>query len=118
MSGLVDQHGQPTSPSVTQPLGPVSPPLGPRRAYYPKKGMAWNPLRTLEVNSVCFCGSGRKFKKCCRLTVAECVSEANAVKLREFMLARRKFPDLTIKFRTEPADSGDLPGTVQHVVEP
>lgn len=33
--------------------------------YKPKPGFSWNPLKGFPRNSPCFCGSGRKFKKCC-----------------------------------------------------
>ena len=32
--------------------------------YYPKQGMALNPLKTWGRNEECFCGSHKKFKKC------------------------------------------------------
>lgn len=35
------------------------------RAYAPKPGFGWNPLRKLDRNGPCVCDSGKKYKKCC-----------------------------------------------------
>lgn len=33
--------------------------------FRPKEGRAWNPLSGYPRNEPCWCGSGKKFKKCC-----------------------------------------------------
>lgn len=41
-------------------------------------GAAWNPLREFPVNHMCFCGSGRKAKKCCLPRLSACLSKETA----------------------------------------
>lgn len=44
----------------------------------PLAGHTWNPLKNFPRNEPCFCGSGKKFKKCCldkmgtTVTIKEC----------------------------------------------
>lgn len=43
--------------------------------WKPKDGLVWSPLRRWPVNEPCYCGSGRKAKKCC-LPTAPATMEA------------------------------------------
>jgi len=36
-----------------------------KRRWKPLEGRDWNPLLNYPRNNPCFCGSGKKFKKCC-----------------------------------------------------
>lgn len=46
------------------------------KAYIPKPGHVWNPLRSLPRNGKCVCGSGKKFKKCCLPYMPSTLTEA------------------------------------------
>lgn len=39
----------------------------------PMDGYGWNPLNSYPVNMMCFCGSGKKFKKCCQSKIPKCL---------------------------------------------
>ncbi len=58
------------------------------RAYTPKAGYAWNPLRDFPRNEVCFCGSGKKFKKCHADRLRPCVSLKGFRELTRFFALR------------------------------
>lgn len=38
------------------------------RGYYPAQGFAFNPYLKYPRNKECYCGSDKKYKKCCLLT--------------------------------------------------
>lgn len=38
-----------------------------RDGMKPAQGMAWNPMLKYPPNESCYCRSGLKFKKCCKL---------------------------------------------------
>lgn len=48
---------QPTKSSLKRAMEPGG--------YVPVEGSAWNPLQKYPRNEPCYCGSGKKFKKCC-----------------------------------------------------
>ena len=37
--------------------------------YKPRAGQTWNPLLKYPRNESCFCGSGKKAKRCCLLEI-------------------------------------------------
>lgn len=43
-------------------------------AWSPAAGSAWNPLKKWPPNEACWCGSGKKAKKCHLPTVSQCLS--------------------------------------------
>lgn len=50
-----------------------------REAYVPTEGHAWNPTTGWPRNAPCFCGSTKKFKKCCLGKVSRtCLEESRA----------------------------------------
>ena len=58
----------------------------PRKHFYaPKPGYAWNPLRNWPRNEVCFCGSGKKSKKCHLPKLSECVAAKEAELLDRYI---------------------------------
>lgn len=58
-------------------------------AYFPKQGNAWNQLRDYPRNEACFCGSGKKFKKCHASRLFPCVTEEAAKKIKRFFDLRK-----------------------------
>jgi len=72
----------PPPPEPTLDAAP--PPLDPTRTVQTlKPGFVWNPLRNWPRNAKCFCESGKKFKRCCALTIPIAVDEETAKKLRK-----------------------------------
>ncbi len=53
-------------------------------AYSPPAGMVWNPMKRYNGNDPCLCGSGKKYKKCHRPSMADCVTpeEAKSISAR------------------------------------
>ncbi len=51
--------------------------------HSPAAGFVWNPMRSYPVNSPCLCGSGKKYKKCHRGQMAECVTPKEAKSISE-----------------------------------
>lgn len=49
------------------------------------EGFSWNPLKQWPRNMACFCGSKKKFKKCCIGKVKELVDKEDAEELRDLM---------------------------------
>jgi hypothetical protein len=44
-----------------------------KQCTIPAKGFMWNPIREFPRNDPCPCGSGKKFKKCHRLLMADII---------------------------------------------
>lgn len=91
---------------VTHLLGALAPPREretkptgrpAKTGWIPTPGFAWNPLRDFPVNSPCFCGSERKFKRCCRDYLHEGIEKDKAKWLLdhwEHVIAGRvRFPE-------------------------
>jgi hypothetical protein len=57
------------------------------KAWIPRIGFAFNPLRDYPRNAPCWCGSGVKAKKCHLPTVPPTVEASKEEKLREFVSA-------------------------------
>lgn len=66
------------------------------RAYHPRDGQAWNPLREWPRNESCFCRSGKKAKKCCLPAIQVTVSIKDAEKLKQIMADRTQLHRLSI----------------------
>jgi len=52
-----------------------------------KPGAAWNPIKQWPPNKKCFCGSLKKFKKCCRSKIPSAI---DAKKAEEFRVGMKK----------------------------
>lgn len=63
--------------------------------FAPAEGRAWNPLRDYPRNLPCFCGSKKKFKKCCLAKMGDTVKAEDAAKLKKFL--GRKVPAMEAK---------------------
>lgn len=50
--------------------------------YRLKAGFSWNPLFKMGRNDLCFCSSGRKFKKCCMKYAPKAIPTHVAEKMR------------------------------------
>lgn len=53
--------------------------------YGVPSGFAWNPLKQWPRNLTCFCGSKKKFKKCCMPRIRDLVTEKEAEELKILM---------------------------------
>jgi len=51
--------------------------------YVPARGRVFNPLRGYPRNKPCFCGSKKKFKKCCLQKMPDTITKEEDKKLRE-----------------------------------
>ncbi len=58
--------------------------------YALKPGFAWNPLADYERNKACFCGSMKKFKKCCWSTTSPTIPEKYLKPVQEALRVGRK----------------------------
>lgn len=56
-----------------------------RRIVYPLPGYAWNPARDFPRNHECFCGSKKKFKKCCDGTLDDVIPKDKVEKIKQFL---------------------------------
>ncbi len=62
----------------------------------PLKGFAFNPLATLPRNEPCFCGSGKKFKKCCLdKTIGSTTTTQEASRIKELLKQSKKGDKVT-----------------------
>lgn len=50
----------------------------PKEGYVPEAGFKWNPILKYPKNESCYCGSGKKFKKCCLPTETMAVNPTYA----------------------------------------
>lgn len=98
-------------PVVTEAEDEVEDDKGPhklkRMAYYPPKGLAWNPLMDYPRNEKCFCGSGVKFKKCHLTTMPKCVLIKDAEEFKRFM--DQWTPGTIMKVTVKPDEKTDQP---------
>lgn len=64
--GLIDKVFSTFYPAY-HPHNPVMTfkPQKPKDGYVPQIGNKWNPILKYPKNESCYCGSGKKFKKCC-----------------------------------------------------
>ncbi len=60
------------------------------RAYKPTSGNHWNQLRDFPRNELCFCKSGKKFKKCHMNILPPCVDKKSADEIQRFFDLRKK----------------------------
>lgn len=56
-----------------------------RNVWTLDKGRCWNPLRNYPRNRVCYCGSKKKFKKCCLPKLEWTVPEKKAKEFEDIM---------------------------------
>lgn len=56
-----------------------------RTAYFLSGGNSWNPLKKFPRNAPCFCGSEKKFKKCCEPKTNHFVQTDDVPKVKAFM---------------------------------
>ncbi len=59
--------------------------LGKNQFYKPLEGFVENPLKAYPVNALCFCDSGKKFKKCHRLRLSMYCSQKDAKILQKII---------------------------------
>lgn len=53
--------------------------------WKPKDGLVWSPLSRYPANAKCFCGSGKKFKKCHKDQVKMAVKPEEAEQLKKYV---------------------------------
>lgn len=58
------------------------------KAYKPKDGFDWNPALGFPRNEPCFCGSGKKFKKCHLLQMPRAVTHQDRATLQSYLRAK------------------------------
>ena len=56
-----------------------------RMSYKPKPGYTWNPFRKYPQNLPCYCGSGKKFKKCHRDVLPVCVKSSEVGQVEAYI---------------------------------
>lgn len=56
----------------------------------PKPGYQWNPLKKFPRNTLCPCGSKKKFKRCHIDLIAPAVTNAQAKKLKAVLVMAEK----------------------------
>ena len=64
--------------------------LKPSKYHVTDKTLGWSPLRKYPPNEPCICGSGKKFKKCCRDKTMKAVEKSLIPKLRETVKEAKK----------------------------
>ena len=60
----------------------------PGHGYKPAPGFAYNPLLSYPRNDECFCGSKKKFKKCCLDKIPRVVKKSDAKKYSNYMKSK------------------------------
>lgn len=53
--------------------------------WKPIDGMVWSPLMRYPMNAKCFCGSGKKFKKCHKDQVKMACKPEEAEQLKKYV---------------------------------
>jgi len=56
----------------------------------PQPGNSWNPMKSHPRNALCFCGSDKKFKKCCLPTLGPTVPTDKVQMLKNYLKLREK----------------------------
>ncbi len=56
-----------------------------RMAMKPKSGYEWNPFKKYPLNLHCYCGSGKKFKKCHANAIQQCVKSSDVKQIKAYV---------------------------------
>ena len=88
-----------------------------RMCYVPKPGYVWNPFSKYPNNLPCYCGSGKKFKKCHQATIPLTIQQSQEKEVKDYLNRMIKYvtmlKDKGIIYKVEEKKDTEVVATTQ-----